>query len=105
VEDDLADGVGRLAARSDRTVAAEVRQALRFWVDSNGGRLDDGGVSIDVTPPSSSLLRGLNGGGALPAVPSPLSPPPVLPLVKGKQRTEICEHRRPVSSFCRYCDV
>ncbi|MFL5864679.1 MAG: hypothetical protein ACJ780_28615 [Solirubrobacteraceae bacterium] len=84
VEDDLAARIRRLAARSNGTLASEVRRALRAWVEASG--LDDG-AALRAAASSSS------------------PPPPVIPVRKAKQRTTTCIHRRPVSSFCRYCDA
>lgn len=99
VEDDLAVRIRGLAARSDRSVAAEVRRALRHWVDSNGAMSDA----------LSRLGDGLSDGvgeSGLHGAPTPsLSPPPVLPARNERQRTTVCVHRRPVSSFCRHCDA
>lgn len=78
-----------LARQGERTLAAEARRAFRAWTENGGapGGGDNGGVSaVDPQPPS---------------------PPPILPPrpIAKPARTTPCEHRRPPSSFCKYCDI
>lgn len=70
-----------LAKQGERSLAAEARRALRAWTENGGG-----GRNGEVTEPA----------------PPPLLPP--RPIAK-VARTTVCEHRRPPSSFCKYCDI